>query len=173
VIRAARADDAERLRAVEVAAGARFREVGMPAIADADPMPVDGLVGYAESGRSWVAVGDGDDVAVAYVVVHEVDGCAHVEQLSVAPEHQGRGLGRALLHRVEAWAVAHGMPALTLTTFRDVPWNRPLYEHLGFRTLAERELTPGLHTVREEEAGMGLDPSIRVCMRRAIGPTHL
>jgi hypothetical protein len=27
--------------------------------------------------------------------------------------------------------------------------------------------------VREEEAGMGLDPAIRVCMRRATGPTHL
>ena len=91
-----------------------------------------------------------------------------MEQLSVLPEHQGRGHGRRLLDEVEAWAGEQGLAALTLTTFADVPWNRPLYEHLGFRVLAEAELTPPLAAVRRREAELGLDPSRRVVMRREL-----
>lgn len=66
------------------------------------------------------------------------------------------------------------MTGLTLTTFRHIPWNRPLYEHLGFRILADNELGPALRAVREAEAVHGLDPSLRVVMRnelaRGLGP---
>jgi hypothetical protein len=78
-------------------------------------------------------------------------------------------VGRALLDRVEVWARETDRPAITLTTFADVPWNRPLYEHLGFRVLTEAELGPGLRAVRTTEAGHGLDPTTRVCMRLDIG----
>ena len=57
------------------------------------------------------------------------------------------------------------MPAVTLTTFRDVPWNAPYYERCGFRTLTEAELTPELAEVRARESEHGLDPETRVCMR--------
>ena len=167
MIRLARRSDVERIRAIEIAAGAAFREVGMPAIAEAEPMPAEQLAAYADAGRGWVAV-DADDVPVGYVVVDLVDGCAHVEQISVAPDHQGGGVGRALLDEVGRWANEQGMSALTLTTFTDVPWNAPLYEHVGFRRLDEHELTPGLVEKRHEEAEMGLDPSIRVCMRKDL-----
>ncbi len=167
MIRPARPDDAEPVRAVERAAGRRFEEVGMAPVADAEPMAANRLARYADDGRSWVAVDEAGDV-VGYVVVEPVDGCAHVEQLSVGPEHQGRGLGRRLLEQVDEWARREGLAALTLTTFADVPWNRPLYEHLGFRCLAEAELSPGLVAVREAEADHGLDPSLRVVMRRDL-----
>lgn len=36
-----------------------------------------------------------------YVVVELIDGCAHIEQVSVEPGHQGQGLGRALINEVE------------------------------------------------------------------------
>jgi GNAT superfamily N-acetyltransferase len=167
VIRPARPADAESIRAVERAAGRRFAEIGMSTVADDEPMAADRLVRYAAEGRSWVAESDGGDVA-GYVVVEAIDGCAHVEQLSVRPEHQGRGLGRRLLEEVDGWARREGLAALTLTTFGDVPWNRPLYEHLGFRCLDEVELSPGLLAVREAEAALGLDPSDRVVMRRDL-----
>jgi GNAT superfamily N-acetyltransferase len=166
VIRAARPDEAQLLRQIERAAGERFRAVGMGAIADAEPMSTPTLAGYADVGRSWVAVVDGD--VVGYVVVDVLDACAHVEQISVHPEHQGRGLGRALLDQVERWAARHRMTALTLTTFADVPWNRPLYEHLGFRVLGEGEIGPQLRSLRELEGTQGLEPSHRVAMRRAV-----
>jgi GNAT superfamily N-acetyltransferase len=152
---------------VERAAGRRFAEVGLPHVAAHEPPAAERLVAYAEAGRCWVAVAD-DGTTTGYAVVEIVDGCAHVEQLSVLPDHQGQGLGRRLLEAVEAWAQRDGLAALTLTTFAEVPWNRPLYEHLGFRTLDAAELTPGLVAVREEEAALGLDPSARVVMRREL-----
>ena len=166
-IRPARPGDGPALQRIEVAAGERFRDLGMDDVADADPQSLDALAAYAAAGRSWVATGEGGE-PVGYVVVDVVDGCAHVEQVTVHPGYQGRGIGRALLDRVASWAAGQGLPALTLTTFGDVPWNRPLYEHLGFRALADSEVGPGLRAVRAAEAAHGLDPATRVCMRREV-----
>jgi len=91
-----------------------------------------------------------------------VDGAAHIEQVSVVPADQGRGVGRALIDQVRRWAGENGLPALTLTTFTHVPWNRPLYEHLGFRVLGDEEIGPGLRAVMATEAAHGLDPASRV-----------
>lgn len=168
-LRPARPADAGRLREVERAAGAAFAAVGLPEIAEAPPMPADRLAGYAVAGRSWVATDVADD-AVGYVVVDVVDGSAHVEQLTVHPDHQGLGIGRRLLDEVERWAGDQGLAALTLTTFTEVPWNAPLYAHLGFVALDDGALGPGLRAVHDEEAAHGLDPSRRVCMRREVGP---
>ena len=169
MIRPARPADAEDERAIERAAGDRFAEIGMPHVAGHEPMSADMLIGYAVDGRSWVAT-DAGDRAVGYVVVDVVDGCAHIEQVSVHPSDQGKGLGRALVARVERWAADEGLPAVTLTTFKDVPWNRPLYEHLGFSVLADDELSAELLQIRDEEARRGLDPTTRVCMRKPVLP---
>jgi GNAT superfamily N-acetyltransferase len=166
-IRPATWEDGETLRTIEREAGERFREIGMPDIAEDDPLSIEQLARYAGAGRSWVAVDDGGE-PIAYVIVDIVDGNAHVEQISVRPAHQGTGIGRALLDHVGAWAVASGRSAMTLTTFTDVPWNAPLYEHLGFRVLAEHEIGPELRGLRDAEATHGLDPATRVCMRRDL-----
>lgn len=166
-VRPGRAGDGEALRAIERRAGERFRDVGMAEIADDQPMSMDRLAVYADAGRCWVAA-DATDVPVGYVVVDVVDGNAHIEQVTVDPDHQGRGAGRLLLDRVAAWAMERGMPALTLTTFRDVPWNAPLYRHLGFCDLGDDELGQELRRLRDEEAAHGLDPTLRVCMRRDV-----
>jgi GNAT superfamily N-acetyltransferase len=162
-------EDGPDLRRIEVAAGKRFADIGMPEIAGDEPLPAEVLAGYADAGRGWVATGEGGE-PVGYVVVDLVDGNAHIEQVSVLPDQQGRGVGRALLDRVAAWAAGHGMPAMTLTTFRDVPWNGPLYRHLGFRDLDHDTLGPELEAVRDHETALGLDPATRVCMRLDLEP---
>jgi len=153
------------LQEIERSAGERFRDVGMPDVADDEPVTLDVLARYARDGRSWVAV---DDVGnpIGYVLVKVVDGNAHVHQVSVRPDRQGAGVGRALLERVRAWAAEGGRPAVTLTTFADVPWNAPLCRHLGFRVLGEEEIGPELWAVRNAETAEGLDPATRVCMGR-------
>ena len=151
-----------RLQQVERLSGQQFRSVGLDQIADDKPTAVADLSVYIATGRCWIAAED--DEIVGYLLVDEVDGNAHIEQVSVVPEHQGRGIGRRLINAVEEWAQARGAPALTLTTFTDVPWNRPLYEHLGFRVMDEQEIGPELRDLREKEAAHGLDPEIRVCM---------
>ena len=170
-IRAARPDDGPVLQQIEGLAGERFRDVGLDAVADDDPLALDVLTSYAVAGRAWVAV-DANDRPLAYVLIDVVDGAAHIEQVSVLPEHQGRGVGRALVEVVREWAVAAGLVAITLTTFRDVPWNAPLYAHLGFEIVPEDSLGPGLRAIRDAESAHGLDPATRVCMRlRTAGGT--
>lgn len=136
-------------------------------VADHPPTSVDELNHYARSGHSWVAVDDSDAI-VGYVVVELVDGNAHIEQLSVERERQGEGFGKALVTEVERWTASEGLRAVTLTTFSDIEWNRPLYEHLGFTVVPEDELSPGLLAIRDHERERGLEPPPRVCMRKGV-----
>jgi GNAT superfamily N-acetyltransferase len=163
-IRSARSDDGPALREVERSAGELFRLIGMESVADDEPLFEGELAAYAIGGRSWVA-DEGVDGPVAYVLADEVDGNAHIAQISILPDFQGQGVGRALLEQVRGWAIEANYPAITLTTFSEVPWNRPLYEHLGFVVLSEEEIGPELQMVIRDESDSGFDPAIRVCMR--------
>lgn len=167
MIRLARPDDLPALIDVEREAGALFRDVGMAAIADDDPGSVAELAGYQTAGRAWVSV-DAGDRPVAYLIADVVDGCAHVEQVSVRPSHARRGLGKALIETLAEWAASRGMAALTLTTFAAVPWNAPYYERLGFRVVPEAEIGPGLRSIRLAEAARGLDAWPRVALVRPL-----
>ena len=168
VVRPGTMSERERMQEIEVAAGARFADVGLAHIAAHDPFDLDELAAYLAAGRCWVVDVDGE--VAGYAVADVVGECAHLEQVSVDPECQGRGLGRALVECVVVWAADEGFPAVTLTTYRDVAWNAPLYERLGFRALTDDELTPALRAVVATEAEHGLDPAARVCMRREVSP---
>lgn len=167
-IRPARRPELPLLQDIERAAGEPFRTIGMPAVADDDPPPVTLLETYRRGERCWVATEEATDVPVGYLIADRVDNAAHIEQISVAPTAARRGVGRALIDHLAAWAEAQGLAALTLTTFSDVPWNAPYYKRLGFRTLAEDELGDGLRGIRSQEAEHGLDRWPRVCMRRDL-----
>ncbi|KOX06259.1 GCN5 family acetyltransferase [Streptomyces sp. NRRL B-1140] len=155
------------LQDIERAAGAPFRDLGMPEIADDEPPTLDTLEHYRGAGRCWVAADERGRPA-AYLLAEPVDGALHIEQVSVHPRAARRGVGRALLDHAAGHAREQGLTALTLTTFTEVPWNAPYYARLGFRPLAEADLTPGLRAVRATEAELGLDRWPRVCMRRPL-----
>ncbi|MEV6285059.1 GNAT family N-acetyltransferase [Kribbella sp. NPDC051770] len=164
-VRLALPGDLPTLQSIETAAGVLFREIGMTDIADHAPPPLHILRAYQRAGRAWTAV-DPVGEPVGFVLAKLVDGAAHVEQISVHPTHQRQGHGRALMDAVDQFARDQQLPALTLSTFRDVAWNAPYYARLGFRELGEDELTPGLLAIRAEESALGLKPAERVFMRR-------
>jgi GNAT superfamily N-acetyltransferase len=166
-IRAVRRDEFPVLQDIELAAGAAFREVGMPEVADDEPFSEEELRRYQEDGRAWVAV-DEADRPVAYLVAEPVDGNLHVEQVSVHPDHARRGIGRELLDHLAQVARAEGAPALTLTTFTEVPWNAPYYVRCGFHPMTDGMLGPQLRAIRAREAAQGLDRWPRICMRRPL-----
>lgn len=166
-IRPPRRDELEALVAIEREAGALFKTIGMPEIAYDDPGTAPELEPFRAGGRAWVAV-DADDRPIAYLISAVVDGCAHVEQVSVAPAHARRRLGAALIDHLAGVAAAEGRPALTLTTFRDVPWNAPYYERLGFRVIAPADQGPELAALVAEEAERIPGGAVRVAMRRAV-----
>ena len=168
VIRPAVTSDLARMQAIEVAAGAMFRPLGMDLVADEDPFTVDELRSYADAGRAWVAVPSDGGEAAGYLLLDVVDGAAHVEQVTVHPGAARRGIGRALVEHAARWAVDGGFTAMTLTTIRDVPWNGPYYERLGFSYLAPDEEGPGVRTIRDHERANGLDAWPRSSMRRDL-----
>jgi N-acetylglutamate synthase-like GNAT family acetyltransferase len=167
-IRSAREGDLERLPAIERAAGRLFAEIGMTDVAEGSVLGVEDHREAMQSGWLWVAVDDADR-PVGFALVHPHDGCAHLEEIAVHPDHGGRGLGRELLDAVVAAAREQGLPAVTLSTFREVPWNGPWYRGYGFRELADNELTPTLLAAREHESAEGLDVAARVFMRLDLG----
>ncbi len=169
MIRAATDLDVEFLREIERAAGEGFRQLGMAAVADDEPMSTDALRGYVAAGRCWLV--DRAGRPAAYLIADVVDGNAHVEQVSVHPGHAHQRLGLRLLEYLARWSIARGYPAMTLTTFTDVPWNGPYYLRCGFRWLADEELTAGLRAIRAHEAAHGLDRWSRGCMGRELPST--
>jgi GNAT superfamily N-acetyltransferase len=123
--------------------------------------------------RLWVAVDRGagpqsESGIVGFALADLIDGVAHLAQVSVRLEYQGGGVGRRLIEAVADWARQERFESVTLCTFADVAWNRPLYEHLGFCVLAEEQWTPGLRAVFESDGDLGLDLGRRVVMRRDL-----
>jgi GNAT superfamily N-acetyltransferase len=157
----------EKLRELERAAGSIFRALGMDTIADDAPPSTTALAVFQAAGRAWVATDDTDD-PVAYLLVQVIDASAHIEQVSVHPRAARQGLGHDLIETAACWARQHGLKALTLTTYRDVPWNRPYYERLGFQIVDDADITPGLRRLRAQEAAAGLDQWPRVVMQRSL-----
>jgi GNAT superfamily N-acetyltransferase len=167
-IRPATPADLPLLQDIERAAGDPFRALGMPEIADDEPPALDLLERFRAAGHAWVTE-DADGRIVAYLIGEPVDGAFHIEQVSVHPDAAHRGVGRTLIAYAADHARDQGLTGLTLTTFTEVPWNAPYYERIGFRVLAEPDLTPGLRKIRATEAEHGLDRWPRVCMHRATG----
>jgi GNAT superfamily N-acetyltransferase len=168
-IRPAQTAELPALQVIERAAGRPFAGIGMPEIAQDEPPPLPVLAASLEAGLLWVAV---DEVPVAYLMAEVVDGCLHIEQVSVHPDNARRRVGRSLIEHAAGQAAADDLTALTLTTFTSVPWNAPYYIRCGFRILDDAELTPGLRAIRRHEADIGLDKWPRVCMRRDVQATN-
>jgi GNAT superfamily N-acetyltransferase len=166
-IRLARPDEVLRLREIEDAAGAIFEGLGLIDEALDRSFPLDDLARLVDQGQVWVACPE-DDLPVGMVIASVREGSVYIEEMDVLPAHGRRGLGARLLAQVCAWARAQGHPAVTLSTFRDLPWNGPFYRKHGFRDLQPAEWTPGMHAIREQEASHGLRVADRVFMRREL-----
>ena len=113
---------------------------------------LDAEAALEERGISWLA-----DPWV-------LDGEGHLDELAVVPAHGRRGVGRALVDEVLAWTAARGLPSVTLITFRDVPWNGPYYEKLGFEAVTA--LTPELQAALDQGATWGVKRDL--VMRRSL-----
>lgn len=169
-IAAARREDLTRLAAIELAA-ARLLAGYAPESVLNETTSLEVLERARRAGHLWVVLADGLPVAFAHVELIERD-AVHLEEIDVHPDHGRRGLGTKLVLEVCQWAASNGYGAVTLTTFRDAPWNLPFYARLGFGVLAPEQVSAALRAIVEDETRRGLDPSRRVVMRRPT-PTVL
>ncbi|XAS65943.1 GNAT family N-acetyltransferase [Micrococcaceae bacterium Sec5.7] len=101
---------------------------------------------------------------LGFARVDEVDGQAHLEQLSVHPGAARRGIGRSLLEAAIREARRLGFGAMTLCTYADIPFNASFYSTCGFEVF--QDPGPELAALRIHENKMGPDRfGRRVSMR--------
>ena len=162
-ITGARPRDLHLIGAIELAAAKLLRGHAPDAVLNESTSERD-LRRADSQGRLWVALACDTPVGFAHVAVIEPD-AAHLEEIDVHPDHGRRGLGTRLVAEVCKWAEERRYSAVTLTTFRDVPWNMPFYARLGFEEVPAAALSPALRSVLQDEARRGLDPVRRVAMR--------
>ena len=79
---------------------------------------------------------DGVDVGYIWVTFHDVEGYglsfAEVDDISVLPEHQRRGVGNAMLDRVESLAAERGASWIRAETGIEVAASQGLHAKRGF-----------------------------------------
>lgn len=83
---------------------------------------------YLDRGRMYVLEDDG--VKAECVVTDEGDGILEIKNIATAPEHQGKGYGKALIDFIvtEYW----GQYAVLQVGTGDSPLTVPFYEKCGF-----------------------------------------
>lgn len=76
-----------------------------------------------------VALIEGKTAGFAMAQISE----GYIFALFVSPEHEGKGLGRALMHKVESGLVKHGLIKTSLCTGSEEGIRAPgFYRHLGW-----------------------------------------
>jgi ribosomal protein S18 acetylase RimI-like enzyme len=87
-------------------------------------------------GEVWVWDEGGEVLGV--MVMRPADDHLFVDNVAVAPEHQGRGLGRELLAFAEERAEREGLPEVRLYTNEKMHENLAVYAKLGFEETGRR-----------------------------------
>lgn len=119
-----------------------------------DVSPIETWRPHLGAGTLWVADVEGEPIGF---LAGRIEGPRlHIDEVDVLRAHQGKGVGRRLLETAAAYARANGLTALSLTTFRNVPWNAPFYASFGFREWDLQDVPAGLRRVLDDEAGKGL-----------------
>ncbi len=164
MIRPAREDELRELGVIEREADALFAEIGMNDMAAAAP---ESLLPAQRAGRLLVAVTHADE-PVGFGRHGTPGPIPDVEEAGVLAGYAGRGLGVRLLDAAEEWARKRGYRRMTLTTYRDVPWNGPWYRRMGWEVVEEDRLTPELRALRKREGAAGLDVRPRQAMEKNL-----
>lgn len=166
-IRSARANELPALGPLELRAAERFADSAHPYACALPAFDRDELAELQRAGTVWVAATD-DDRLLGFAIGGWLGDDPYLHELDVEPDHQRRGIGRALIRRVAAWARTTERTSLVLSTFSDVPWNAPYYQRVGFEIVPLEAYTPAERALRAREAAGGLRIDSRVIMRAPL-----
>jgi predicted N-acetyltransferase YhbS len=168
-IRSAHAEELILLAQIERSAASLFLDTPYAFLVNDEPVSIDFVRQRFQAGQVWVAV-DPDNAVVGFAITREVDETIYLQEMDVDPAHGRQGIGTGLVKTVCNGATLHGYHAVSLSTFRDLPWNAPFYAKLGFQILYESELTIGFQQIRQQELEAGLPTSARVIMYCQLPP---
>lgn len=168
IIRPARPADAANLPAIERSAAGLFRlDPALAWLADSDVADTAQHLQAIEYAHVWVAENTDGQLA-GFLRAVEISHWLHVEELSVSQEFQGQGIGRTLMLAAIEEARRQRLAGLTLTTFRDLPWNAPFYQRMGFVVLAEENTDAHLTQALSNEVTHGFPGERRCAMRLTL-----
>ncbi|MCK9782995.1 MULTISPECIES: GNAT family N-acetyltransferase [Enterobacterales] len=154
-IRQTQIDDATKLPAIELSAGQLFSTLeDLRWISESGVQSVEKHVAFIRQQGHWVAV-NRDNEPVGFIMTTSLPESLFIHELSVSLDWQNRGIGKLLIQKVKDEAKLHKFDAITLTTFRHVPWNAPYYQRLGFSILPESEIPSSLQAVLDNEVERG------------------
>ena len=171
LIRAARADDVASMQALEKNAAQTYAFA--PNHAFCVHLPVRTASDHAQVQRTGIAlIVEIWGRPAGFLLVLPIDGRAHILEAAVALAHQRHGCGRRLFAIAETWALQRGFAEMTLTTFRDVPWNAPFYGRFGYSIFEPDEGRPELQAIIEDEAAGGVAQAPRVAMYKILDTPH-
>jgi ribosomal-protein-alanine N-acetyltransferase len=98
-----------------------------------------------------------DNALCGYVVAMAGVQEAHLLNITIERQHQGRGLGRVLWLHLSQWASTVGAQRIWLEVRRSNEVARSIYTHWGFETVGERKnYYPAGRGAREDALVMGL-----------------
>ena len=160
--------DAPLLTEVEQSGGLAFRaDQELAWLADGENISPERYREIISDGWSWVAEDDHAEL-IAFIAATREGDELHIWEFDVRLDRQRRGIGRRLMQRFIAVATEAGIHAITLTTFRDVPWNGPFYLSVGFEQIASERLDARLTAVLAAEFRKGLPAARRWAMRKVL-----
>lgn len=169
IVRLARPEDLYRLPEIEASAATLFRDEGLEVFqgetADTpiDVTPAEVWASIMANGLLWV-MAEPSGPPGAFLAARIEENRLHILEFDVHREHQGQGLGRRLLAFAIEEARRQGLAGLSLTTFRDAPWNAPFYASAGFAIVEGDDARGCLQAYLDREAARGLDPARRCAM---------
>jgi GNAT superfamily N-acetyltransferase len=166
-LRPRREADDDALLGIENRAAQLFRAHGYGAVSD-HPFPDVASIRSLFSIGETVLATDRDHRPAAFIVTARLGRYLHIHELSVDPDHGRKGLGSALVRVAIAAAEGQLLSGVSLTTFRDVPFNAPFYEKLGFLAVDPADADPSLAARLEIERPEGVPSSSRVLMVRTL-----
>ena len=167
-LRLARPDDAESFPAIEESADHLFK-----GIEQLEDIAAAGSQLGAKGYRRLIAKGHclaafQGERGIGFVATEPFRRELHMWQLAVREDAQRLGVGSGLVRACMIDARNSGFTAVTLTTFRDLPWNAPFYQRLGFEEVTALDAHPRLASELALEADQGLPVERRCAMIRFL-----
>ena len=169
-IRPARGNEVGELQQVDLASAVLFIGHDLidfgPSGVPTEPIPEDRLRKGFGDGLIWVAVDDREELC-GFALCSDRGDDLYLDQLSVLPTHGRKGLGTRLVRKCLAEAETRNHKRVSLSTFRNIPWNGPFYRKLGFREVPLWRLNEWQLAIREAQK-QTMDVRLRCFMQRPV-----
>lgn len=165
-LRQARNNDIIGLQEIEARADSLFSGTGLLDEIPANDHIPDAAFHEAIAQALCHVIADPADKAVGFTLCSLRGTHLYLDQISVDPDHARKGLGAALIGQLDTLAARHACDQISLSTFRNIPWNGPYYQRHGFQMLDHEELEPWMVDLEQQQSTY-LDVSKRCFMQKS------